>query len=910
MDLHVYRNSQDRWHDLKAAARAHGAVLAANAVTMGELVQRLTPDAKEAIPGQRLVLVAEAVGDAVPVRYALDALTELKSARVTPSKLRIADAYDLAHFLEGYDRGLQRAGLVDSQDRRWLAASRVRESHWLQRFENVVLHALYDLNPAEFALLHNLIELLPGGGTVMLFNATANVKPTQFAEWTWQRFVFDDKVSDKTFPEFFRSSGPAKDLLERLFVFESAESVEPLPPGDWLRILQCSGRYGEIEAIGAGVKDLLESGADAGEIAVVVRHIDSYGEMIEDVFSRYGIDCAFETGVPLLRIPFIKYWMALLDLVASERPRDAMARVLGSAYHEPRVSPSFDAERMFIEIGYIDRRHLKASALAARHASALASQIESFEMMLDGLEQASATPRQFLERLQPGEILTERDRQAWRTLSEEVEAIDGLVGEIPFERFRRIVSDIAGLRTVDRFSGRSAAPGVPKVRVVPPRSLGYRSYRWLFAPGFADGEIPAPSSTNPLLRDELIEALNRENRPHRLQNSRDRNRKEPLYLFLLLDSAMEQATLTCPGSTLEGEAIQPSIYVGEILRHYDAAREAIFRPPLRRPRERGELRRAIAAAWQGGFLEEHHALSLLGDDVVRRAHWEKRGSGRGDIGADVLPVDVKFSPSELDRLEGCPFVFLARHRLRLQSADLPDFEVSPREVGSLAHRILREFYSEPAGDSEERARERMETIIKRQLANVDIHGQGPNSVIDPSLWKIRRPQLVRALLEYVRFAVSDARDGYETLLEYLDENLPAAHLGAALLSGRPDHVAVRRMEGRLNGIRIDDFKYSAASSQTNKALQGSFQIPVYAHLAATALGAGPEVQTEGRYVLLRSPSTPVVKQAVDSLVIDEVRERIDALLEKVRLGRLHPDPGPEEDCGRCEYRRLCRVKGS
>jgi RecB family exonuclease len=909
MDLHVYRNSQDRWHDLRTAARSHGAVLAANAVTMDELVRRLTPDVKEATPGQRLVLVAETVGDAVPLRYALDALTELKSARVTPSKLRIADAYDLAHFLEGYDLALKRWGLVDSQDRRWLAASRVRESRWPERFESVVLHALYDLNPAEFALLHNLIDRLAGGGTVMLFNATANVKPTQFAEWTWQRFVHDETVSDKTFPEFFRSSGPARDLLERLFVFENTESSEPLRPGSGLRILQCSGRYGEIEAVGAGVKDLLESGAEAGEIAVVVRHIDSYGEMIEDVFSRYGIDCVFETGVPLLRIPFIKYWMARLDLVTGERPRDAMARVLASAYHEPRVSPSFDAERMLIEIGYIDRRHLKASALAARHASALGAQIESFEMMLDGLEQASATPRQFLERLQPGEMLTERDRQAWRTLSEEIEAVDGLLGVLSFERFRRIVSEIAGLRTVDRISGRSA-PGVPRVRVIPPRSLGYRSYRWLFAPGFADGEIPAPSSANPLLPDDLIDALNRENPQHRLQNSRDRNRREPLYLFLLLDSATQQVTLTCPGSTLEGEAIQPSIYVGEILRHYESPSESIFCAPVRRPRERGELLRAIAAAWQGDLLEEHHAVSLLGEDVVRRAHWEKRGIGRGDIGSGVLPVDVKFSPSELDKLDGCPFVFLARHRLRLQSVDLPDFEVSPREVGSLAHRILREFYSEPAGDSEERAHERMETIIQRQLAAVDINGQGPNSVIDPSLWKIRRPQLVRALLEYVRFAVSDARDGYQTLAEYLDERLPAARLGAALLSGRPDHVAVRRTEGRLSGIRIDDFKYSAASSATNKMLQGSFQIPVYAHLAAAALGAGPEVPIEGRYVLLRSPSTPVVKQAVDSMLMDDVRERIDALMEKVRLGRLHPEPGPEEDCGRCDYRRLCRIKGS
>ena len=64
----------------------------------------------------------------------------------------------------------------------------------LYQIDNVVSFLTH--REAEFALLHNLIERLLDGGTVMLFNATANVKPTQFAEWTWQRFVHDETVSD------------------------------------------------------------------------------------------------------------------------------------------------------------------------------------------------------------------------------------------------------------------------------------------------------------------------------------------------------------------------------------------------------------------------------------------------------------------------------------------------------------------------------------------------------------------------------------------------------------------------------------------------------------------------------------------------------------------------------------------
>src|SRR6266705_2682395 len=249
-------------------------------------------------------------------RYVYDAITELKAARVGPFDLRGAGAALLGDVFEKYDEGLRESGLVDPQDHRLLAAARVieRAVPWLQKFSRVVFHALYDLTEAEFHFVRSLIEALPDGGVVVLFNTTANVKPTQFAEWTWQRFVRDESLADKTFPEFCRSSGKSRHVLERLFNFQTGE---PLPLDDSLRIVEAAGRYKEIERISGDISDLLVSGASPNEIAVVVRHIESYGERLEDVLSRDGIPHSFETGIPLLRIPFIKYWLALLDLVTS-----------------------------------------------------------------------------------------------------------------------------------------------------------------------------------------------------------------------------------------------------------------------------------------------------------------------------------------------------------------------------------------------------------------------------------------------------------------------------------------------------------------------------------------------------------------------------------------------------------------
>src|SRR5436190_24281306 len=139
MDLHVYRTSQDRWHHLRSAARERGAVLAVNAVTLDELVQRIVPDVEAASPGQRLAVLQElTLGDwSMSSRYAYDAIAELKAARVRPHELLASGADGLADVLEKYDRMLRQAGIYDPHDRCATAASRINEGGvpWLALFE-------------------------------------------------------------------------------------------------------------------------------------------------------------------------------------------------------------------------------------------------------------------------------------------------------------------------------------------------------------------------------------------------------------------------------------------------------------------------------------------------------------------------------------------------------------------------------------------------------------------------------------------------------------------------------------------------------------------------------------------------------------------------------------------------------
>ena len=149
--------------------------------------------------------------------------------------------------------------------------------------------------------------------------------------------------------------------------------------------------------------------------------------------------------------------------------------------------------------------------MAVRKNSPLAAEIRRFENVLDALEHSDDTVPGFMARLPAPSPLSERDRQAWRVLTEEMTAVAEVFSSprrLPFVEFRKLASEIAGLRTVDRLSVSNTAPGVPQVRIIHPHSLGSRSYRWIFAPGFTDGEVSARSASNPLLPDRIIQAIN------------------------------------------------------------------------------------------------------------------------------------------------------------------------------------------------------------------------------------------------------------------------------------------------------------------------------------------------------------------------------------------------------------------
>src|SRR5262249_39752292 len=73
------------------------------------------------------------------------------------------------------------------------------------------------------------------------------------------------------------------------------------PPADaWAGLPAARSRYGEVEAAVRDVRRRLERGESPERLAIIVRDLSLYGDLVGDVCRRYGGPVYFRKGKPLL----------------------------------------------------------------------------------------------------------------------------------------------------------------------------------------------------------------------------------------------------------------------------------------------------------------------------------------------------------------------------------------------------------------------------------------------------------------------------------------------------------------------------------------------------------------------------------------------------------------------------------
>jgi hypothetical protein len=645
--LFVYPTALKADDVARTAARAEGCLLGHRITTFPQLVDALSHDldvgTRVLEPHLAAVVLARALERAgLPgalhapgaglLRELLSLIEELEAACLTPddatalaAELREPAAAtrvaEVARAYRAYVDELGRLGAVDRRGREravWerLVASETagRRPALLAGVRRIVFAELYDFSALQFLVATALIRLI-GDAELIAFAHPENVDATRFVERTWNRFVADASISEQVLPSFVARGGRQGNLAAVLRGVFAETPPAPVASDGSIRVVAAPGRYAEVEAAVRDIRRRLERGEPAERIAILVRNLAVYGELIEDVCRRYRVPVYFRKGRPLLASGVVGACLDVLHCVTDGFPRARLAAVLESDYFREGRGP---LARTLARVGFVSER---ARPLAqclehelvrlAQRAEEKAAQSEALDRQRDRLlahgrhlEKVLATLRsldgrrpfaahvELLQRtlrrlgfrpvapddLSP--IAAGRDALAVALLDETLEALGALaetmrLGAIGLEEFTRtLVASLESLEVEDRSE---RAGSVRALGVLDARGLDFDA---VYVLGLDDGTFPAARAESPLCPD----ALKRELNPLAagrlratlgahvaglplgglLRTARESSLEEPFLFFLTLSMAERQLVLSYPAVDETGSATVRSPFLDEV----------------------------------------------------------------------------------------------------------------------------------------------------------------------------------------------------------------------------------------------------------------------------------------------------------------------------------------------------------
>ncbi len=927
------------------------------------------PPAQTLTPAQRLRVVAIAVGechrDLGPLRHSstragfaasLDRLiAELQAAGLDPAAVEAGaatlegSAYlsDLATLFASYESVRATTGRLDADGvaRRALAVLEDGGEVWGGR--PVFLYGLDDLTANQLVLLRRLsaitdvtISLPHEEGRDVLGSRSALVQRLQ------EEIGF--ATEEVTQPDPTNTDSRLLFELERGF---GVTNVAPVEPDSDLVFLRSAGERGEAEAIGAVVAQLLHAGADADQIAIVLRDPARRGPLLARVMESYGIGVALEAELPVSATGVGGSLLALLEVEhGSARASDVLRWLRGPSGVEPgrvdwlerkirreRVQGGAEAlgfwEEAERELPY-DLRKLRA---AGERGLAAALGETAARMALRFLEGEGDGP-------QPGPG-DGSELAAAASISVALAQIAELGDLAPG------AAELIGLLRDLRFRAWSG-PIEGRVRIADPGRLRAARFDHVVIGSLQDGEFPRRGGGDPFLSDAQRESLG-------LDQRREEEEQERYLFYTSLGLARRTLTLSYRDSDEVGAAQARSPLIDDLRRILappptgegsdeleatltrDRGLADVVHAPSEAPSE-DELARSIAS-----LRDEDPSLEALREacpgelirtrvrsrlEAARAAEAATRGPGplRNPAVIERLRSVRAYGGTTLESFDLCSYRWFADHELRPTALDpIPDAIVG----GGLMHAALERLYGErPGGERqpspaslpawEERGRELVTELSAERLGE-----SPPERAISTAIERL----LVRFLGEEAR---RDPGAFQPSLLEarFGDEQeaiRPPLEIDGWLLHGQIDRVDMAA-DGRA---LVHDYKVASRAPPAKKLEEEEkLQLQLYLMAARELWGATPigalyhplraTTNRRPRGLVLAGEEglpelglvgTDVLPEEEFDALLKEARARAGTIVARMRAGDIRRDPGPRlglkdhDVCpAYCDFAPICR----
>lgn len=451
-----------------------------------------------------------------------------------------------------------------------------------------------------------------------------------------------------------------------------------------VRFLVSANPYGEIEDVARRLHREIQGGTPPDQLALIVRHLSSFSDVIPDVLKRFGIPYHLRRGLPAAAAPPVKTLMALLALPHT-RSRDRLCDLLlmpgidwpgidpgqrtnlarQLRHTEPPVLRCWPGE--LAGCAALDTPGSGASRRVsprdfARHVRTLIAQ------------HALALPAEVLALIEPFESAPEARLPAERMRLLFEQFLDETLLEDPSDTENGVwvltALDAAGLRFDSVYLAGLNDGGFPQTPPTDP--LFTRDERAALKAYLHERQIPCPGSALPDVDTALVQ--------------------EEILFLTAISSARERLTLSCAIVDAGGGEMAPGSFLERargVIRgekpELGASFHTILPPSLSLAED--EVRQT-QAAFATHDKPNNNPLPAVGDPEKIRA-----------LLAEWMRRNPEFSPTALESLARNRLVFVLEKVIGIRPERLHEDETDPMERGTLIHEILEQIYTAIARES-------------------------------------------------------------------------------------------------------------------------------------------------------------------------------------------------------------------
>ncbi len=662
---------------------------------------------------------------------------ELKSCRVPPETLIQAGEEasgpegdklrDLGLIFGEYDALTARTAL-DPRDRLTRAAIKLRESRWGEGTD-FWLDGFTDFTPQQGELLR-LLMAQAHSMTVTLTcdhleedeGGTGVFSPARRTGNTLLRMAREEGISCEVEHLVTPSAGKAGPLAYLEGALFAQQESASMPCGGTVELFQAFTPRSEVEWTAARILRLVrEEGYRFRDIGVAARNYGVYRDLVESVFSRYGVPVFSSAMTDILEKPVLALVTAALETVAGGYRYDDVFRYLktgltglpredvdllenyvlkwdvrGSRWTQSK-DWSWHPKGYGLQWSEEDRALLARVDSARRQVSA---PLETLRKNQDKTGRGQAVslytfleeiglPARLEERV---DLLLRRDRptlaeeyrQLWDILCGGLEQCARLLGDAPMELeeftllFRLVLSqyDVGTIPvSLDRVTAGETT-----------RQTGHR-VKALFLLGADDASLPQVGTAPGLLSDDdraLLAGYGLE----LAQSQRELLYREMTTIYQICARPSQRLAVTWPTQGPGGEERRPSFLVSRLRLLFSDLK------PLREEDLKGSFRleAPLPALEQAGRnIAARRALEALpgfGDQVARldrAAAWERGRLSRQAVDR-LYGRRVAMSASRMDKYKSCHFSYFMRYGLGAEPRKPAGFTAP--EYGTFVHYVL------------------------------------------------------------------------------------------------------------------------------------------------------------------------------------------------------------------------------